>query len=135
MHEYDNRLDLIENIKYTLAVADLSNKFGFNDGELFELLCERFPELPSRYELLEEIFRVFYLPLLNKSIKTRKANSSHNQLRVDGDISELSALSPKEITVTATDIIKHFGIDKNILKENVRVQKEIERSDGNSTEE
>lgn len=121
----DNRIESIESRKYTLKIEDLTEKYGFCDGDLFEGLIDTFPELPERTKLLKEVIKHFYLPVLNKKIALRRANSSHNPIRLEGDDSEIQTVEPKSIIVSALDIIKHYGIDKQIAEENERVSKEI----------
>ena len=121
----DSRLESIESRKYTLEIYDLIEKHGFCDGDIFDDLIDTFPELPERTELLEDVIKHFYLPVLNEQITLRRANSSHNPIRLDGEVSKVRTLEPKTITVDSLQIIKHYGIDTQIEEENERVSKII----------
>lgn len=124
----DSRLEGLDNRSYTLDITDLKEKHGFRDGDLFENLIDLFPELPERTLLLEDVIKNIYLPKLTKPIKLRRANSSHNPIRIDGNEDLLAELEPQILTIKAIDIIKYYGIDTSIEEENERVSKELNKS-------
>jgi hypothetical protein len=126
---YDSRLDDWGSKLFELKVDDLDDRFGFQDGEIFDYLREAFPELPWSGQLLEDVIAALVLPALNKKIEIYKPNSSHNPVRVMGGSSALKGIEPKIVTVSALDILKHYGIDKLIEDENKRlaeVKKELQ---------
>lgn len=120
---YDSRLDDWNSNSFELSIDDLDEKFGFQDGAVFEYFCEAFPELPWYGELLEDVVPALILPALNKKIEVYKPNSSHNPVRVVGGASVLEGIEPKIVTISALDILKHYGIDKLIADENKRLAK------------
>ncbi|MDA0152270.1 hypothetical protein OH460_08150 [Vibrio sp. Makdt] len=102
IENYDPRAQWA-NKSWTLDSADLFERFGFQDGAIFEdlALAEQM-EMPSQQEILKVVVEKFLLPKIGTHIELYDANTSHNRVRASYDYK--GSFDHVEITITAKQI-------------------------------
>ncbi|WP_390241089.1 hypothetical protein [Vibrio sp. R78045] len=104
MIENYNPLAKWNNTIWTLDSDDLFNRFGFQDGAIFEeLSLTEQVVMPAQQDILRLVVEKFLIPAIGVHIELYDANTSHNRVRALDDYK--TVFERVAITVTAKQVL------------------------------